>query len=103
MFAQVVTTFGASAERLSADMAATYNDPPIRQIGIQADAANANAFFIGDANVTSSLYAVRIPAPVSSLPVGPMIIDFPVGSVVKLSDIWVKGTSTEILHGWVVY
>lgn len=102
MIKQLNVTLSGSAQVLTGGISGTYNDPPIKQIGIQADSANTHVVRVGDSSLTDSLFLTEIPVPPSSIPYGPLIIDFPKDSVVRLSELYVKGTDTEKIHGWVV-
>ena len=101
-FKQLTLTLTGSAQALTTALAAGIEDVPVKQIGLQADSANANVVYFGDSAVGTP-YAVNIPVPVTSVPHGPLILDFPVGANVRLSELYVKGTNTQKVHGWIVY
>ena len=66
----------------------------MKQISVQHDTANTHVAYIGGHHLSSSVYAIRLPAPSAGEPVAPYIFDGPV----RLSDIWVLGTAGETLH-----
>lgn len=77
----------------------------LRLVWLQPDAANANPIYVGsDAGLTSSLYGLRLEAPVSTIPPAPFslgeLLD-PTG--VRLSDLYVLGTTGEKVHLLAVY
>lgn len=101
-FKQLTLTLNGNAQVLTGALAADVGDPPIKQIGLQADAANANVIYFGD-SALGTPFAVNIPVPVTSVPHGPLVIDVPKDAVVRLSELYVKGTNTQKVHGWIVY
>lgn len=93
-----VLTLNGNAQQI-ASSAGVY----LREISVQPAAGNSNPVYIGtDANLTSSDYGVRIPAPVDGIPPAPFILgEFEDGSV-QLSDLWFLGTNAEKVHVLVV-
>lgn len=100
---QLNLTLDGTAQVLTGGIVGTWNDTPLKQIGIIADSANANKVQIGDSAVTASLHMGEIPIPASSVPYGHVVMDFPPGCSVRLKELYVKGTNTEKVHGWVVF
>lgn len=99
---QHVLTLTGSAQALSTASGAS--TATIRTVSIQPGTANTNPVYIGDANVTSSAYGIRLPAPVSSEPPAPVILGETQSQVghFKLSDVYVSGTNAEKVHLLVV-
>ena len=102
-FKQLNLTFNGSVQVLTGALGADVGDVPVKQIGLQADTGNSNIFLVGDSLLSGSLYSSLIPSPVSSVPYGHSIIDIPKDAVVRLSEIYVKGTNAEKMHGWIIY
>ena len=71
-------------------------DIPFRQIRLQADPANANVVYVGDAStVSATVHGGSLDpteASAESLTLGP----FPTGPL-RLSDLWVIGTNAQRL------
>lgn len=87
-------TFSGSAQALSTLLTATVQDVEVYAVDIQADAGNANAFYVGDSAVTSST-GIRVPVPVSSVPEPPYRIgDFGTPRL-RLADVYVLGTASQ--------
>lgn len=76
-----------------------------RQILLQAAGGNGNPIFIGGdvgGTLTSTNYGLRIAAAVTGVPDRPLLLDsFDSGSL-RPSDVFVLGTSTEILYALLV-
>lgn len=69
---------------------------------LQPGGANANPIFVGSAaDITSSDYGYRLEAAAAGVPPAPFVLEFTRG-VMRLSQIYVKGTATETLHVSVV-
>lgn len=102
---QLNLSLNGNNQVLTGGLAASVGDPPIKQLGVQGNYANANPFYVGDSalNTTTESYLLEYPATVSSIPGAPLVIDFPKDSVVRLSELYVKGTSGQKVHGWIVY
>ena len=100
--AQYVLTLTGSAQALSAATNAT--TATVRTVSLQPGVANANPIYIGDANVSSSAYGIRLPAPVASEPPAPVILGETQSQHghFKLADVYVIGTNTEKVHLLVV-
>jgi hypothetical protein len=100
--AQHVLTLTGSAQALSTASGASSN--AIRTVSIQPGTANANPVFIGDVNVSDTVYGIRIPASVTNEPPAPIILGETQSQVghFKLSDVYVRGTNTEKVHLLVV-
>jgi hypothetical protein len=74
-------------------------DVPFRSLHLQPDGANANAIFLGaSAALTTSVYGVRLPASASGVPSAPYVFEFSSEGPLKLSHLYVRGTSGEKLH-----
>jgi hypothetical protein len=101
-FKQYVVTLSGSAERLSTALSLTSPTPGLRHISLQPGAAGTNPIYVGDANVSASNYAVRLAAPSGSVPPAPYIIEGYESGPIRLSDFYVIGTATEVLHIGVV-
>jgi len=99
-FNHYVLTLTGVAQRLSSVLANTTignpEDSPVYSLSIQPGAANANAAYVGDADVSAVSYAVRLEPAVAGTPPAPFMIESRGG--VKPSDLWVIGTADEILH-----
>lgn len=102
-FKQLNLTLTGSAQVLTGGLATSLGDPPIKQIGLQADSANANVIKVGDSAVSATLFSFSIPVPVTNVPYGPAVMDFPKDAVVRLSEIYVLGTNNQKVKGWIVY
>lgn len=75
----------------------------IRTISLQPDGANGNPVYVGSAGVTSSVFGVRLEAGATGVPPAPFVLgEFPTGWL-KLSDLYVIGTDTQVLHLLVDY
>lgn len=77
------------------------NDYACTWLALQADTSDAQPIFIGDENLTTVDYGVRIPPPTAGPPadatpvqIGPFATEAPV----KLSSVFVIGTAGEKLH-----
>src|SRR5688572_28735047 len=94
-----VLTLTGSAQALSSIAGATTN--PLRTLFVSAGTANVNPVYIGGSNqaVSSTVYGVRIRAPVSSEPVAPFVYMETQSQHghLKLSDIYVLGSNAEKL------
>lgn len=88
----------ALTDRVSGTGAA--QDPALRMVSFQLDGAATGPCFIGGSSaVSSTSWGWRIPAPVAGLPAAPLISGEYAGSgPLRLSDFWVIGTATNVLH-----
>lgn len=99
----VITTSG-SAQRLSSVIVTTPTaDIPSMEksysyISIQAGAANAAAAYVGGFNqlLSSSVYGIIIPIPVSTVPAAPLVFQASSPSL-RFSQIQVLGANAETL------
>jgi len=96
-------TLTGSAQRLSDVLTdktvGGKDDIPYRTLHLQPDGANAGAIYVGATNaVTSSAYGVRLPAAASGVPPAPYVFEFSGEGPLKLSHVWVLGSSGEKLH-----
>lgn len=101
-FRQLNLTLNGNSQVLTGALS-DYNDPPIRQLGLQADSANAGVVLFGDSALDATNFAGKIPIPASSVPYGHAVMDVPEGAKVRLSEIYVRGTNTEKVKGWVIF
>lgn len=99
---QCVLTLNASAQALSSASGAP--TAPIRTVSMQPGASNAAAVVVGDANVSDTLYGIRIPAASGGEPPAPVILGETQSTYghFKLSEVFVKGANNEKLHLLVV-
>ena len=91
-------TIGASATQLTATPTGTSLGTAIQEIGF--DPAIAHDTYIGDANVSSSNYAVKLPANGTTPRVvgnGPAAI-----RIESLHNLYVSGTQNDVLHFYVI-
>lgn len=99
----LVFTLNGSAQRLGVSSPPSSGefgtDLRLREISLQPRGTNSNPVYVGTgSDVTSSNYAVRLPAPSGAIPPAPFILgEFEDGSV-TLGDFWVIGTADEHLH-----
>lgn len=103
-FKQHVLTLGAAAANLATALSITDTATTRTAIwvSLQPDTANTHEILIGDAAITTSLYAFRLEAPSATIPPAPFI--FELGQLqMQLADLWVLGTNTEKLHVGVIY
>lgn len=99
-------TLTGVAQRLSSVLANTTpggtNDEACRQIVLAADPGNAAAVFVGaSAAVSSSLFGFSLDPTQATAQDRQSLGPFPDGPV-KLSEIWVIGSSNEKLHVFAV-
>lgn len=75
-------------------------EPYMRVIQLQPDAANAAAIYVGGSSaVASTDYGFRLEPATTGVPPAPWLLGDPMPSaVVRLSEIWVKGTNGEKLR-----
>ena len=81
------------------------DDEALRIVSLQPDGANAGAVFVGGAPkvgtvvaLSSSDHGVRLEPGATGVPPAPFLIgEFETGPL-RLSDIYVIGTDTEVLH-----
>ncbi|HET9258272.1 MAG TPA: hypothetical protein VFO16_24165 [Pseudonocardiaceae bacterium] len=97
-----VLTFTGAAQRLSDAYTVTTvggsDDVPIENLILQPDGANAAACFFGSSSaVSASVYGFSLAAGNAGVPPLPFILGLPVARI-RLSDLWVLGTSTQKLH-----
>lgn len=94
-FDGLTVTFTGSAQRLSTD-----DDLTLDSIEFHPDPANTMPCYVGfNSSVTSSAYAVRLPAPdAQGEPPPPWLKTFRDHHAVSLSDIYVIGTLDEKVH-----
>jgi hypothetical protein len=103
-FEQYVITLSGSAQQLSTVIGANKR---VRSITMQPGATNANPIYVGDAAVSATAYAVRLPAASSSEPPAPFQIDA-LGDLtlpdagMNLADVYVIGTASQKLHVGIV-
>lgn len=75
------------------------NDHSCCFLSLQSDPNATGAIFIGDENLTTTDYGVRLPVPVTSIPAAPYVIGPSSGeSPLKLSSVYVIGTAADKLH-----
>lgn len=81
------------------------DDPPLRTITLQADDQNANEIMVGDVNLDSGndIWGWWIPVPTATVPAAPLFLGEHDTTAIKLSDFYVEGTATQILHIMVEY
>ena len=90
----LVITFDGGIQSLATLLDAGVLDVAVSAIDIQADAANANPFYVGDSAVTVSS-GIKVPTPLDGIPEPPYRIgDFSDGDM-RMGDAYVKGTSGE--------
>lgn len=111
MFRQAVLTLDGTAQKLSdavlgaADGSITIarrfqGNLSVDQVTLQANGANANPVFVGDAGVEASesgVWGIRIPVPETSVPAPPYLLENTDGDL-KLDEVYVRGTSTQKVH-----
>jgi hypothetical protein len=94
-------TLDGTAQSLSAVLAAGEDDHPLLRVYLEGDDGNSNPIFVGaDNTVSATSYGTRLPAPAAAEPLTERR-DF-TGVKLHLSDFWVLGTDTEVLHIFVV-
>jgi hypothetical protein len=101
MVKHYVVTLDGNVQRLST--ALNINQPhgaadmPAKVLTMQPGGANANPVFVGSRDdITSSDYGFRLEAANAGVPPAPFVLDLNTNSL-RLSDLYVKGTSTEKL------
>jgi hypothetical protein len=104
-FKQVQVTITAAAQQLgaglsAADQAKGLRHAPVRSITFQLLKANSNDAFIGDENLTTSLYAFRID-PGDTAP--PIVLGGHDEGAMKLDDFYVIGNAGDTLCVGVVF
>ena len=95
-----LTLTGVAQSLLEAAPAQTdqYNIPCL-EIILQVDDDASNPIFVGDENVTTAVYGIRLPAPTAGIPVAPFIFGpFATGGAMKPNDVFVIGTGESILN-----
>jgi hypothetical protein len=98
-FRQTVITLGASATRLVLPTsAANVNRTTIRSFTLTAGPANGDPVFLGDVNVSATLWAHRIPAPAGGIPEAPYVPPCPPDGSTILEDHYLFGTAGEKVH-----
>jgi hypothetical protein len=93
-------TIGATATRLATAVSAGAKTLPVAVQEIGFDPAIAHDTYIGDSAVTSSNYAIKLPANGTqprAIGNGPSNI-----KIANLQDMYVSGTQNDILHFYVV-
>ncbi len=93
------TSFGTAASSSGTFTVgrADLDDKPVRMITIQHFAANSNIAYVGDASITSAIYAEFLAKPVSSVPSAAWrSLESHTGTL-RLSSFWVIGTNAEKL------
>lgn len=94
-------TFGSSAVQLSTVVVPGQNTTSAKFVSLQPDSANSGVIYVGGnnhgASVSSSSYGFRLEIPVSTVPPAPFIIEL-APQTIDLSQFWVKGTSSDKLH-----
>ena len=99
-------TLGATAVQLSASVPVTTSTTTARWVSLQADPGNAGVIYVGGNNhgvaVASTSFGMSIPIPASTVPAAPLILDFSPAQSVDLSQFWVKGTTNDVLHVFVI-
>ena len=95
---QLVLTMNAGAQALSTASGAP--EAPVRTVSMQPGTANTGPVYIGDANVSTTAYGIRIPAPVTNEPPAPVIWGETQSQHghFKLSELYVRGSNNEKLH-----
>lgn len=100
-FKQYRLTLNGGLQRLStvlADQAVGgADDIPCRDILLQPGTSNANAIFVGDADVTVAIYAFKLPAALNAERPVHLGEGYDAGPL-RLSDFFVRGTNAELLH-----
>lgn len=89
-----VMTLDGTAQALSAGIPAGGS---IRSLSLQPGAANTNAVFVGGPGVSATVYGVRLPVPVTSIPPAPFLLEDLEGKM-SLEEVYVIGTNGEKLH-----
>jgi hypothetical protein len=93
-------TIGATATRLATAVSAGSKSLPVAVQEIGFDPAIAHDAYIGDSNVSSSNYAIKLPASGTqprTIGNGPSNV-----KIANLQDIYVLGTQNDVLHFYVV-
>lgn len=90
-----VLTLSGSAQQLASELG--MEGVRIRSLSLQAGAANAAPVFVGGPGVSASVYGVRIPTPVESVPAAPYMIEDADEST-EMKDWYVIGTDGQTLH-----
>lgn len=96
-----VLTLDGTAQQLSSVLAPDdqQNRRPFRQVSFQARGTNSNPIFIGGPTTASATeYGVRVNAPAGGVPDAPILWGGYDTGPIKLEEIFVFGTDTEILH-----
>lgn len=96
-------TLSGSAQRLSVVLpdptVGGRDDIAFRSLWLQPDGATANPMFLGSSSaVSATSYGVRLPASSGGVPAAPTIFEYSGEGPLKLSRLWVFGTSGEKLH-----
>lgn len=78
------------------------DDQHVRYLSVQPYAGNAAVVYIGGPTLSGTLsstnYGCRLEIPVTSIPSAPFIVtDAQRGAGIKLSDVWVVGTTNDKL------
>ena len=95
-FNQYVVTLTGAAQRLSDAIPLTaITDIPFRTLTFQAGKANTTDVLVGDAAISSTLYAFRLD-PADTAP--PVVVGGYDSGPLKLQDFWVFGTNGEKIH-----
>jgi hypothetical protein len=90
-----VIEFTGDAQQLCAGLLDPYTS--LRDISLQAGAANSDPFFIGDeSNVSDTVYGTRMPPP--SVTQAPYLREGFADGSVAVGEWWVKGSAGEKLH-----
>lgn len=92
-------TLDGNAQQLSAALSLTAEkDVPIKAIVMQPHGTNAAVIYVGGSDVSSTLYGWRLEAASAGIPPAPFILGEVANQIGRLSELYVKGTNTEILH-----
>lgn len=102
MLRHYTLTLSGSAQRLSSLVAAVDSqfDDQLGVCWLQPDGGNGNPIYVGGSDaITSSSYGFRLEAAASTIPPAPFSFgELEPGRNLKLSELYVLGTSDEKLH-----
>ena len=73
-------------------------EPSFRELQLQADDGNTNPIFIGDSEVSATVFASFIPLPPANIPGAPLRLGPYEAGPLKLSEIFAVGTDSEVLN-----
>ena len=101
MLRDYTLTLSGSAQRLSAVLPnlEDVNDKFLQTLSLQPAGANANPVYVGASAVSATEYGVRLEAGTAGVPPAPWLAsDAFKATGLKLSDVYVIGTNTQVLH-----